>query len=388
LVSVSDPRTLATTYGYDGLNNLKELVSPDTGTTTNTYDAAGNLLTQTDAKGQVTSYAYNALNRVTGITYQGGATHSYEYDQGANGSGRLTRITEPNSITQYAYDQKGRLASETRVINAITYVTGYSYDAAGRMSGISYPSGRQVAYALDALGRVSQITTSKDGAAQTVLSNADYRPFGPLRAFTFGNGQHYIRGFDQDARVYGYTLGNQAFVLGFDAASRITSIGDLADPANTNAYGYDSLDRLTQAVLPSTLFAYSYDAVGNRLTKIVGSATDTYTTSATSNRLASIAPATGPVRNFVFDANGATTNDAVNQFGYDTRGRLSQVISAVGTTSYQINSLGQRIRKMNPQGDTVYHYDSQGRLIAESSSSGAVRKEYIYLGDIPVAILK
>ncbi len=39
------------------------------------------------------------------------------------------------------------------------------------------------------------------------------------------------------------------------------------------------------------------------------------------------------------------------------------------TTSYQLNSLGQRIRKTNPQGDTLYHYDAQGRLIAESDAS-------------------
>jgi len=53
-----------------------------------------------------------------------------------------------------------------------------------------------------------------------------------------------------------------------------------------------------------------------------------------------------------------------------------------------VNSLGQRIRKTNTQGDTVYHYDSQGRLIAETSAAGATRKEYIYLGDIPVAVIQ
>ena len=60
----------------------------------------------------------------------------------------------------------------------------------------------------------------------------------------------------------------------------------------------------------------------------------------------------------------------------------------VGATSYQVNSLGQRIRKTNTQGDTVYHYDSQGRLIAESRAGGQVQKEYIYLGDIPVAVIQ
>jgi YD repeat-containing protein len=36
---------------YDGLNNLDQLVSSDTGTTDYGYDAAGNRLTRTDARG-------------------------------------------------------------------------------------------------------------------------------------------------------------------------------------------------------------------------------------------------------------------------------------------------------------------------------------------------
>jgi hypothetical protein len=31
---------------------------------------------------------------------------------------------------------------------------------------------------------------------------------------------------------------------------------------------------------------------------------------------------------------------------------------------------------------------TQVRLIAETSASGAVRKEYIYLGEIPVAVIQ
>ena len=46
LVSVSDPRNLVTSYSYDGLNNLNQQISPDTGATLNNYDPAGNLLTQ------------------------------------------------------------------------------------------------------------------------------------------------------------------------------------------------------------------------------------------------------------------------------------------------------------------------------------------------------
>lgn len=53
-----------------------------------------------------------------------------------------------------------------------------------------------------------------------------------------------------------------------------------------------------------------------------------------------------------------------------------------------MNALGQRIRKTNAQGDTVYHYDSQSHLIAETSPTGTVQREYVYVGDTPVAVIQ
>ena len=89
--------------------------------------------------------------------------------------------------------------------------------------------------------------------------------------------------------------------------------------------------------------------MGNRLTKTLGAATDTYSYAGTSNQLNQIAGGTN--RTYIHDPNGAITNDSLNQFAYDTRGRLTQAVSVVGTTSYQVNSLGQRIRKTNTQGE-------------------------------------
>ncbi len=386
LASVTDPRSLVTSYSYDGLNNLNQQVSPDTGTTANTYDAAGNLLTSTDAKGQVTTYTYDTLNRVTSITYQGGVVHSYAYDQGTNGKGRLTQITEPNSLTDYAYDVHGRLLSETRTINGVPYVTAYAYDSAGRMTGMTYPSGRQVTYTLDALGRIQAVATTKDSETQTVVSSVAYRPFGPSSGHTFGNGQTYSRGFDQDGRIASYTLATQSIAVGYDPASRITSLTDTVTPVNTNTYAYDTLDRLTGFTGPSTSQGYTFDAVGNRLTRTVGANTDTYAYSGSSNRLASISGTTN--RSYSYDANGSTTADTARSFAYDSRGRLVQATGVGGSTTYQVNSVGQRIRKTNTQGDTIYHYDAQGRLISETSASGTPQREYIYLGDAPVAVIQ
>jgi YD repeat-containing protein len=395
LTQVTDPRNLVTGYTVDGLGNLTLQQSPDTGNTVNTYDPAGNLLTQTDAKGQTTSYAYDVLSRVTLITFHDGSKQTYAYDQGMNGLGRLSTITETDpgnavtSVIAYAYDAHGRVTSETRTLGAIAYVTAYSYDSFGRMSTVTYPSGRTVTYAFDALGRVSQVTTTKPGESpQIVVQNVSYHPFGGVTGYTFGNGQVYSRSVDQDGRIASYTLGAQSYGIGYDAASRIEFISETGNPPNTNTYGYDALDRLTSAALPSSTYGYGYDAVGNRLTKSTGGASDVYAYSPTNNRLVSITPTSGPVRSFTFDPNGSTTADGNNTYAYDVRGRMVQAVSSLGTTTYQVNALGQRIRKTNSLGDRVFHYDTRGKLIAESDSGGAVKRELLYLGDIPVGVVQ
>ena len=390
LTSVTDPRSLVTGYTVNGLGNLTQQASPDTGTTTSTYDLAGNLLTQTDAKSQVTTYAYDALNRVTLITFHDGSKQQYVYDTGTNGIGRLASITERDpadvqtNLTAYAYDQHGRVLVVATTQAGVTYNIAYSYDSAGRLTGMTYPSGRTLSYLHDALGRVGAINTTFSGQTRPLVASVAYHPFGGVKSYTLGNGQTYTRGIDLDGRIASYTLGAQSFAIGYDAASRIEFISEVANPPNTNTYGYDALDRLTSAVLPATPYAYTYDAVGNRLTK----GGDVYSYSSTANRIASITPSSGPVRSFTFDANGSTTADGQNAYGYDVRGRMVQATSTLGATTYKLNALGQRIRKTNSLGDTVFHYDTQGKLIAETTPAGVRKREILYLGDIPVGVVQ
>ena len=65
---------------------------------------------------------------------------------------------------------------------------------------------------------------------------------------------------------------------------------------------------------------------------------------------------------------------------------VSATNSTAGTTNYQVNALGQRIRKTNSAGDVVFHYDTRGRLIAETDQTGVLKREYLYLHDTPVAV--
>jgi YD repeat-containing protein len=365
------------------------LTSPDTGATSNTYDNAGNLKTKTDAKGQLTTYSYDALNRLTQAVYTGGQTINYTYDQGVNGLGRLTTITDSTGSTSYAYDNRGRVSSEARTINAITYTTTYAYNTAGQLSGVAYPTGLVLTYSRDSLGRVNQISSTKSNQTQVLASNISYQPFGGVKSFTYGNGSTYNRSFDTDNRLASYTLGTKTINLDYDLASRIIAATNAANSTDSKTYAYDNLDRLTSFIAPTTNQGYGYDLTGNRTSLTIGANNYSNTIAASSNRLTAM---TGPtLKTNTFDNNGSITNDTVNQFVYDTRGRLIQSVGALGTTNYGINALGQRVIKSRTgtnATNVVYHYDLNGQQIAETDSTGVIKQETIYLGNMPLAVMQ
>jgi len=397
LTQVTDARDLSTFYTYDGLGNQLSLISPDTGATNTTADLTGNILTSTDAKGQLTRYTYDVLNRLTRIVYHDNKAINYSYDNGANAKGRLTQITDDNGSIQYSYDARGRILSEVRTISVnstpattASATTSYQYDTAGRLSSLIYPNGRRLNYTRDSNGRITQIDTNKDGVTTTVLSQVVYRPFGGVQSYLNSAGQTYARGFDLDGRITSYTLNNQVQAISYDAANRIISINQVNSTTRKATYGYDNLDRLTSYLTPQTSQAFTYDAVGNRTTQTLGAVNVNYSYATTSNRLTQVAGSqTNPV---VMDANGSTTNNGNAQFSYDTRGRMVSATTSAGVVNYQINALGQRVQKSlqgtngTPNTVTLYHYDLGGKLLAEVT--GTSETTYIYLDDIPVAMIK
>ena len=385
LTEVTDARLVVTTYTIDGLGNLKQTLSSDAGPTDNGYDEAGNLSSRIDAKQQRTSYKYDVLNRLQLVTYHDNTTVAYLYDQGLNGVGQLSKITDVSGTIEFGYDAFGRIATETRTMGGATYTTGYRYDDTGRLSGMRYPTGRDIEFVRDALGRISGINTSVSGTLTALLSNVIYQPFGPVQKVTFGNGRSQSRTYDLDGRIESFSLAGQVMGLTYDAASRITGITDAASPAASTSYGYDALDRLTNVTTPSSSQAYEYDVVGNRQQKVNNSVVTPYKYDGPGNRLTQVG-----AQAITADVNGSITNKGNATFNYDARGRMVSANTTIGLVQYTINSLGQRVRKVTPTETTVFHYDVAGKLIAESTTTGSVTttQEYVYLGDMPVAVLK
>jgi RHS repeat-associated protein len=395
VTSVTDPRSLTTRYGIDGLGNVAQQASPDTGLASSAYDAAGNLVSSLDATGVQSTYTYDALDRLISATYTAppgsgfvSTAVSYSYDQGPNGMGRLTGFTDATGSTAYRYDQRGRVIQETRTIAGVSYSTSYQYDAAGRLVGMTYPDGRQLTYVLDALGRVGQIDTVLNGEAKSVVFGVAYRPFGPPAYLAFGNGQMYTRSFDLNGRVTGYSLGEgQSVLLHYDPAGRITQLTDSSVPSVPTQFSYDALDRLTAYSQGTTTWSYAYDANGNRTSLTIGGTTYPYSVSATSNQLNATAGPTATSYSYNAVGNVARTN--ATTFTYDARHRLIGATTSSGAFAYGINALGQRVQKVASAGSAaIFHYDVDGRLIAESDAGGKVHTGYVWLGDMPVGVIK
>jgi len=129
--------------------------------------------------------------------------------------------------------------------------------------------------------------------------------------------------------------------------------------------------------------AYAYDANGNRSSLDDGASVTTYGYDAFSNRLNAINAST-----LQRDAAGNLTADSGGNrtFTYDDTGRLAEIyVSGSLTASYVHNALGQRVRKTAGSDDVVYLYDLAGNLIAEHTASGAHIRDYVWMGNSPVA---
>lgn len=397
LTTVTDPRMLATSYVNDGFGQVIQETSPDRGTTIYVLDKAGNRITETDARGIVTNRTFDKLDRLTSETYPTSSVENviYTYDDSAGGNkgiGHLTGFTDESGDTILTYDERGNVILNLRTIETAAYFTIYEYDIVDQLTKITYPSGREVFFSRDELGRISNISTRGTSGAQ-LARGIKYLPFGPLTQFSYGNGLIRNLTFDQDYRLIGITSDMvQDLILDCNGVDNIMSITDKLNSSRDQSFDYDKLYRLTYALGVYGSIDYTYDANGNRVTRSIGGVTQTSTYPPTSNTVLSISNAPG-TRNFTYLPNGniatddrGSASDAV--FTCNNRNRNMQ--AAIGnraTANYLYNARGERVSKsIAGASATHYHYDEDGLLLAESNgTTGLVIREYVWLDDLPLA---
>ena len=380
LIAVIDPLNHATYYHHNALGDLSLLQSPDTGDTTYTHDSAGNLASSTDARGVTATYSYDSLNRLTQLSYPD-QTYTYVYDQGINGTGRLTHITDHIGTLDWTYTAQGQVANRTHTLDGHSFAQDYTYNAAGQRLSLTLPSGNSLHYTYTPSGQISSISLN---GITPLLSAIQYRPFGPVQHWSWGNGTTHNRDYNTDGDLTGITSGGQTQYL-YDDARRITQQNEVNPPGISHTYSYDLLDRLTTATGTGLNQSWSYDANGNRLTE-TGSTPATFTQALDSNRLTHINGSL--TRTYTYDAAGNILGDGHTLYTYNDAGRLSSATRYGQTTQYDYNALGQRVRKSNNNGVRYFVYDDAGQLAGEYDANGQLIQETVWLGNIPVATLR
>lgn len=403
LVSLTDPKGITTRYTYNGLGDLLREISADRGMTTYSYDTAGNLTTRTDARGVVETTSYDALNRPIHRSYvsiseiPATSPISWYYDEGTNGIGRLSRMQDEAGTTTYQYDQHGRLLNQTQTIalgkESVSHSLSYQYDNAGHLAQMIYPSGARLTFKYgEDDGRLTEMQINN----QVLIQNLNYQPFGAPQSWLWGNGQAHSRDFDRDGRLIQQPLAEGRQTLRYDAASRLIQTTH-TNPLYNRSYDYDALDRLTHQVTHTSSSQWQYDANGNRSQLQPGSTGYPYTIDAMSNRLLMV---TGPLaKSYRYDAAGNPLSDGVTHYSWNAANRLSEVTTK-GSVAYRYNGHGERLVKMGEPRTridaTFFVYDPTGKLIGEYAASpgaqkkanGQLKQETVWLGDMPVAMLK
>ena len=317
-----------------------------------TFDEHHKLLKLTNELGHSAVYTYNAKGQRTSATDAKGNTHSFDYD--ANGN--LTTITDAaQHQTQLAYDDHNNLRSVT---NALGKALQFSYDDTHNLTRITDPLANVTDYTYNSDKQVVSKTSPRQG----------------VTSYAYANGLP-IRVTDPEGVVY---------TLGYDAASRLTSITDADN--NTTTLTYDGVDRLTSVTNPlGHRVSMTYNSRNNLLTFTDANGNITQRTYDGNGNLISQINALGQQTRYEYDAEERLirvidAGSAVTQLGYDASGRLISITNPLGQTqTLEYDAADNLLKRVDAFGKPVMslNYDELNNL-TEVSDALANRSTFDY----------
>ncbi|MFK0298744.1 RHS repeat domain-containing protein [Brevundimonas sp. NPDC090276] len=356
--SVTDANGNRASMTYDGFDrqiawNFPSMTTPGQVSATDYeaygYDVKGNRTSLRKRDGRTITYTYDALNRLTSKIIPDGsglpvsATRDVYYGYDLRGLQLYARFDGPagEGVTN-VWDGLGRLASSTTTMSGFSAVLGHQYDPSGARIGLTHPDGQSVAYARDALGRIS--TASMNAA---LLFRPRYDEMGRVTSLDRRNGGSWA-----SPTAYGY-----------DGVSRVTSLGhDLAGTAHdvTTSFAYNPASQVVSRTQTNDVYRFTDHVNVSRAYAVNGL-----------NQYTSAGPAS-----FTYDANGNLTSDGSDgAYVYDVENRL---ISGPGGASLIWDPLGRLFQSSSSsRSATRYLYDGD-KLTAEYDDAGNMLRRYVH----------
>jgi len=384
----SRPRT----FVYNSLSQLLSATNPESGTISYTYDADGNLLTKVSpapnqtnpAVTVTTTFKYDVLHRLNQKSYSDATPLvKYSYDGVAylgctsalstvNSIGRRTAMCDGAGQESSSYDALGRVLTDRRTTNSITKDFSYAYNLDSSLWKLTYPSGRIIEYHATGAGRSDW---AKDVANSINYAlTASYGPSGALSSLQ--NGANIVSTFYYNTRLQpcrisvkssgtvpincadATNVGNVLdFTYGFNAGTanngNVASILNNRNHNRDQSFTYDELNRIKSAVSGATS---GQDCWGQLFGHMNGG---TYVS------------------------------------GFDIWANLKEITPDPSRPGCSVGTLGLTINTLNRIADTGFSYDAAGNLNAEPQKTytydaenrmtqsvvSGVTATYVYDGD-------
>lgn len=277
VTSTTDPNSRTTTFSYidpqtfvvDALNRIRTIAQPDGGLTTYNYnDTPGSLsiqtLTKQDSSRSIdTIQAFDGLGRPSRSFLNVGGGNYNTSDTQYDVIGRIARVSNPyvssgpgstinatQDGTTRAYDALGRITSLTTTSDGARVMTAYGLsttDVMGTTVTVSDQAQKVRRSLIDALGRMIRIdepnTFGDMGSVASPTQATSYR-------------------YDVLGNLRKVTQGNQERFFAFDSLSRLLRTRNPETGVNPHLVLTDSMAGNSQWSI-----AYSYDNNGNLITR-------------------------------------------------------------------------------------------------------------------------
>jgi YD repeat-containing protein len=257
------------TYSYDEHLFLVAMKQPETGTTVFGRDAVGNMISRQMDASDSTHYQYDGLNRLIRIDYP---ETTPDVTQIYDANGNIVQSITADAAREAVYDENDNLTLETLTIGGHPFTITSTFDSLDAVSAITYPSGRTVTYAPDALGRPTQ--------ALPYVTGVTYHPSGQIQQMQYANGQ--ITESELNDRLWIHRLHahgvSEVADLGYhyDPTGNVSTINDAVNPLYNRQLGYDKLNRLVTADGAWGSGTFRYGVRGDIVQKTLGSSVTDY----------------------------------------------------------------------------------------------------------------